>query len=253
MDRKRLFWLLFWVCLAGGAGAAEVIPPVPKRYFNDYAGVVSATTAEELNRKLEDFERSTSSQIIVAIYPKMQSNSSVEDYTVRVAQAWGVGRKGKDNGAILFVFSADRQMYLQVGYGLEGAIPDSIAKRITADVIRPYFRRNDYAGGMIAGVDAVLRAARGEYKGTGKTVLETKVTHYAPVLIFGFVFVLVALSTLRRRGTGYHQARRTYWGPGWFGAGWGGGTSGGGWSSGGGGGFSSGGGSFGGGGAGSSW
>ena len=100
--------------------ATEVMPPKPEAYFNDYAHVVSPSTVAELNQQLEQFERDTSSQILVAVYPKMETDSSIEDYTVRVAQSWGVGQKGKDNGAVLFVFVQDHKMYIQVGYGLEG-------------------------------------------------------------------------------------------------------------------------------------
>ncbi|MDE3084624.1 MAG: TPM domain-containing protein, partial [Verrucomicrobiota bacterium] len=103
--------------------AAEVIPPPPAHYFNDYANVVSPSTAADLDAQLTQFERDTSNQIVVAIYPHMQSDSSIEDYTVRVAQSWHVGQKVHDNGAVLFVFVQDRRMYIQVGYGLEGALP----------------------------------------------------------------------------------------------------------------------------------
>ena len=110
--------------LGAGLRAAEVIPPRPAHYFNDYAGIVSPAVAGQLNQQLEQFERDTSNQILVAIYPRMQSDSSVEDYTVRVAQAWGVGQKGRNNGAVLFVFMQEHQIFIQVGYGLEGALPD---------------------------------------------------------------------------------------------------------------------------------
>src|SRR5580700_1872971 len=96
--------LLFAALLPALAMAAEVIPKVPERYFNDYANVVSTATATELNQKIEQFERDASSQIVVAVYPKMESDSSIEDYTVRVAQSWGVGQKEKKNGIVLFVF-----------------------------------------------------------------------------------------------------------------------------------------------------
>lgn len=99
--------------------ADEVIPPFPAAYFNDYAQVVSAGTTAQLNQTLENFERQSSEQIIVAIFPKMQSDSSVEDYTVRVARAWQVGQKDKNNGAVLFVFVQDHKVFLQVGYGLK--------------------------------------------------------------------------------------------------------------------------------------
>src|SRR5689334_8296434 len=106
----------FWIGLAVlcsfvfTASAAEKIPPVPQRYFTDYAGVVSPATASRLNKTLEDFERETSNQILAVMYPKMESDSSIEDYTVRVAQAWRVGQKAKNNGAVLFVFVQDRKM-----------------------------------------------------------------------------------------------------------------------------------------------
>ena len=89
-----------------GAGlfAAEVIPSAPAHYFNDYANVVSASTASQLDQKLTQFERDTSNQIVVAIFPKMQSDDAVDSYTVRVARAWDVGQKDRQNGVVLFVF-----------------------------------------------------------------------------------------------------------------------------------------------------
>ncbi len=153
--------LLAWIFLASFTVlAAERIPPVPDRYFNDYARVVPQESGDRLNRTLEQFERDTSNQILVVIFPKMESDSSIEDYTVRVAQAWKVGQKVKNNGAVLFVFIQDRKMFLQVGYGLEGAIPDVIAKRIIENEIKPRFKAGDYAGGLTAGVNSIMAAAK---------------------------------------------------------------------------------------------
>ena len=249
--------LALWFNSQAGAFAAEVIPPKPTRYFNDYASVVSPATADKLNRELENFERTDSSQIVVAIYPKMQSDSSVADYTVRVAQAWGVGQKGKDNGAVLFVFVQDHQIFLEVGYGLEAVIPDATAKMIIEQEIKPRFRAGNFDAGLTAGVNAILQAARGEYHGNGRTAgdqARRRPVGGAPWFFIGF-FVLALLSVLRRsRGTVYHRSGRSGWSA-WPG-GWTGGRGGGGWGGGGsfgGGGFSSGGGSFGGGGAGGSW
>src|SRR5271154_3777974 len=104
--------IVLLLLLAGTAHAAEVIPAVPDHYFNDYAGVVSPATVDDLNRQLEQFERDTSNQVRVVVYPKMQSDSDIADYTVRVAQSWHIGMKGKDNGAILFVFPQDRKMFI---------------------------------------------------------------------------------------------------------------------------------------------
>src|SRR5215469_6632448 len=139
--------------LAINAHAAELIPPKPDRYFNDYAGVVSKEAAYRFNEQLAQFERETSDQIVVAAFPKMQSDSSIEDYTQRVAQAWGVGQKDRRNGVVLFVFVDDRKMFIQVGYGLEGALPDVTAFDITERQIKPRFRVNDYDGGLATGVD----------------------------------------------------------------------------------------------------
>jgi len=234
--------------------AAEVIPPKPDRYFNDYAGVVSKQTAFQLNEQLAQFERETSNQVVVAVFSKMQSDSSIDDYTRRVAQAWGVGQKERRNGAVLFVFVEDRKMFIQVGYGLEGALPDATAFDITEYHIKPHFRNNDYEGGLAEGINLICKAIRGEYKGTGKTVLERR-THSngaVPGFLFFFLFIIaliVIARASRRRGWGYSSMGGPFIG------GWSSG-SGGGWSSGGGGGFSGfsgGGGSFGGGGAGSSW
>ena len=247
----------FVASLAIHSRAAEVTPPKPDRYFNDYAGVVSKEAALRFNEQLAQFERETSDQVVVAIFPKMQSDSDIADYTQRVAQAWGVGQKDRRNGAVLFVFVQDRKMFIQVGYGLEGALPDITAFDITEYQIKPRFRSGDYEGGIATGIDLICKAIRGEYKGSGKTVAEKHGAGGgggAPSLLFFIIFViaLIIISRVIRRlgGYGYSSGRG---GPTFFPVGGGGG--GGGWSSGGGGGggFSGGGGSFGGGGAGSSW
>ncbi len=259
---KRLFLPAVWfVCalfLGSSAFSAEVIPPKPARYFNDYAGVTSRSAQEQLNRKLEDFEKSDSSQVVVAVFRKMQSESSVDDYSLRVAQKWGAGQKEKSNGAILFVFVEDRQMFLQVGYGLEGAIPDITAKDITENRIKPFFRTGNFDAGLAAGVDAIIQAARGEYKGTGRTAAQgQQQRRQNGVFVIGLILFFVVMGLTRRRRSGhiYGGSGRSGWGGPtiWTGggSGWGGGSSG--WGGGGGGGFSGGGGGFGGGGAGSKW
>jgi uncharacterized protein len=245
--------------LATKSQAAEVIPPKPDRYFNDYAGVVSKSAAPRFNEELAQFERETSDQVVVAIFPKMQSDSDIADYTQRVAQAWGVGQKERRNGVVLFVFVQDRKMFIQVGYGLEGALPDITAFDITEYKIKPHFRSGDYEGGIAAGIDSIFKAIRGEYKGSGKTVAEEHrgggaiSLFYFVFFFIVFVVVLSVISVLMRPLSGYGYSSRRG-GPVFFPIGGGGG----GWSSGDGGGggfsgFSGGGGSFGGGGAGSSW
>lgn len=240
----------------GNLRAAEVIPPKPTRYFNDYAGVVSQAAALRFNEQLAQFERETSNQVVVAIFQKMETDSSIEDYTQRVAQAWGVGTKDRRNGAVLFVFIGDRKMYIQVGYGLEGTLPDVTAFDITERRIKPFFRKQDYEGGLATGIDLICKAIRGEYKGDGKTNAERTTSGSRGgndlvffIVLMTIIFLVMRSSRQRRRGYGYSSLGGPYiggWGGG--GGGWSGGSSGGGFS-----GFSGGGGSFGGGGAGSSW
>jgi uncharacterized protein len=249
-------WLWSLATLCG-----EVIPPVPTHYFNDYAHVVPELVVGQLNAKLEDFEHSTGDQVVAVIYPKMQSDSSIDDYAVRVFRAWKIGQKDKNNGVALFVFVQDRQMFIEVGYGLEGVLPDALCKQITEFEIKPHFKTGDYAGGLTAGVDAIIAATRHEYKGTGATVaaIHSRGGQNGNFGIYVFIFFFILLMVLRlARASGRNSRPRGWlyssggWG-GYSGGGWlgGGGSSGGGGFSGGG--FMGGGGSTGGGGAGSSW
>ena len=249
----RRFCIILGLLFGFRLFAAEVIPPAPAAYFNDYAHVVSTGTASQLNQTLENFERQSSDQILVAIFPKMQSDSSIEDYTVRVARSWQAGQKAKNNGAVLFVFVQDHKMFLQVGYGLEGVLPDALCKRIIDEQITPRFKAGDFDGGLTAGVQSVIAAVKGEYKGTGATVADNRTPHgsSSPFLGFGFI-VLLLIIIFFARGSGMFfpwlllssSGSSRGWGGGGFSSGGGGFSSGG---------FSGGGGSFGGGGAGGSW
>jgi uncharacterized protein len=260
--KRHWIVLVFALCLR--AFADEVIPPAPAQYFNDYAQVVSSATASQLNQTLENFERQSSAQIVVAVFPKMQSDSSIEDYTVRVARSWQAGLKDKNNGAVLFVFVKDHKMFLQVGYGLEGVLPDALCKRIIDEQISPRFKAGDFGGGLTAGIQSIIAATKGEYKGTGTTVAQGRLGNGngGGDMVFPIVFliVVVAFIILPLLGRASRSGGTLFYGAGWTRNSWpgsgfssGGGFGGGGFSGGGGGGFSGGGGSFGGGGAGGSW
>src|SRR5580693_8822670 len=139
------------------AMAADV-PAKPPHYFNDYASLIDQRTAQQLDQRLEDFERQTSNQILVVIYPSLPADAVIEDFTQDAFRAWKPGQKGRDNGAVLFIFLKDRKMRIQTGYGLEGALPDAICKRIISDEIAPRFQAGDFGGGMTAAVDAMIAA-----------------------------------------------------------------------------------------------
>ncbi len=248
-------WLAF-VC----AGFAEKLPPKPAAYFNDYARVVPAPTVSALDEKLRQFERDTSNEIVVAVFPKMESESSVQDFTYRIAELWKVGQKDRRNGAVLFIFVAEHHIFIQVGYGLEGALPDAICKRIIAEQIAPAFKAGHYDAGLTAGVDSIIKATRGEYAGNGKIAGEDGggpgLSFWLWIAFFAFLFILQIWQRNRSgvvyRGTGRGFAQGMLWGVlNNHGNSGGGSYRGGG--GGGGGGFSGGGGSFGGGGAGGDW
>jgi uncharacterized protein len=250
-----------WAAVAAGLLADrydEQIPEKPQRYVTDRAGVFGPGQAEELNARLEQFERDTSNQVLVWVDRKIPEGFTLEDFTVRAGQKWGAGQKKTDNGAILFVFTDDKKIRIEVGYGLEGSLPDVTAKRIIEDEIVPRFRDGDLPAGIVAGADAMVTAVKGEYRGTGRTRAEgrrgqrdTFGTCLGLAIFLGVFFVV---PMLLRRNRGF----RSHGGGGWWtGGGFGGGFSGGGFGGGGGGfsggGFSGGGGSFGGGGASGSW
>jgi uncharacterized protein len=244
--------LLLLLPLASRAFAAgPAIPPVPTRFVTDKAGALSAGTAASLEQRLESFEKESSNQFLVYTESVVPDGTTLEDYTVACAQAWKAGQTQRKNGMILFVFPGSRKVRLEVGYGLEGAMPDALARRVLDEQVLPRFRSQDYDGGISAGVEAAIAATKGEYKGTGTTQGRKKGRNEIPIpfplvllLLFLFFFVILPAARGGRRGR--------YWylgGGGFGGGGFGGGFGGGG----GGGGFSGGGGSFGGGGASGGW
>lgn len=184
--------------------AAISLPPKPAQYVTDRAGVLPNAAA--LNQKLADFERQTSDQILVYVDQHLPPETTIEEMGSEAIHEWGVGQKGKDNGAILFVFVADHRMRIEVGYGLEGSLTDAKSKQITSTVIKPAFQKGDYAGGIERGVDAILATIKDEpYKGTGKTVAQSAAHGaagcLAPLIFFAiFGFIIFAAIFGRKRG-----------------------------------------------------
>ena len=242
---RRWAWLVLLALLAAAPARALEVPPKPQGRVSDYAGLLSPQDRARIEARLEEIERRTSNQFVVAIFPSLEGGS-LEDFSIRLAETWKIGQKGRDNGLILLVFVKDRKVRIEVGYGLEGAIPDVVAGRIIRGVLAPRFREGDFAGGILAAIDALDAASRGEF-----TALPAKKGRGVPAPVVGIfpflLFVLFLLGATRRRSAqiGGRRVRRGgfYWwfGPGGFGGGRGGG------------GFGGGGGGFGGGGASGGW
>jgi uncharacterized protein len=151
---------IFFIAGAAPAFAEVAVPPLAAR-VTDLTSTLSAQEIQALEGRLRDFESRKGSQIAVLILPSTQPET-IEQYSIRVAEAWKIGRARIDDGAIIVVAKDDRRLRVEVGRGLEGAIPDAIAKRVVSDVITPRFKANDFYGGISAGTDALIKLIEGE-------------------------------------------------------------------------------------------
>jgi uncharacterized protein len=142
---------------------AQKFPAKPNRLVNDYTQTLSAQQIEQLEQKLVAFDDSTSTQIAVVLIKSLEGYD-VSDYGVRLAETWGIGGAKNNNGVLLLVSLGDRKVTIQTGYGVEGALPDAIAKRIIEREITPNFRAGDYFTGLEEGTNAIISYTKGEYK-----------------------------------------------------------------------------------------
>lgn len=165
---RMIGWALVATFNASIIAATAGLPPPPPNHCNDFAGVIRPETVARLNRELVQFERETSNQIIVAIYQRLPAQSAPDEYAVRLAQHWQVGRKDRKNGAVLFAFQESHDLRIVTGYGLEGTLPDALCKRILETEIIPRFRTGNFDAGLTAGVHAMMAATRGEYRGSNQ-------------------------------------------------------------------------------------
>lgn len=220
--------------------------PVPKvsRYVTDLTGTLEPGQVQLLEARLKAFEDSTSNQVVVLMMSTIGSES-LEDFTLHIAETNKVGVKDRNNGILLFIATVDHKMRIEVGYGLEGALPDALSGQIIRREIAPRFKQGDYYGGISAGVDAIMLATKGEYS-ADKSRRQGSPASWFPFLIVLIFVIIVVRNAFRPRRRFFGGFGPTMWG----GGGWGGGSGGGGF---GGGGFSGGGGSFGGGGASGGW
>jgi len=233
-------------------------PTQIKKYVVDETNTLSSSEINSLMKKLVDFEKETTNQFVVYMISSLEGEP-IEDVSIRIAEENKIGRKDRDNGILLLIAKNDREVRIEVGYGLEGALPDALASQIIRNEIIPNFKAEDYAEGIDEGVDAVIAATKGEYEADEETSggpffgLCFGLPIFV-VVIFGVIFIMIFISIIRRifgLGGGTYSGSRSSGSSSWS-------NSGSGWSSGSSsgssfGGFSGGGGSFGGGGASGSW
>ena len=165
--------------------------------INDYAGMLSPVTTQNLESVLAEFETTDSTQIVVLTITSLDSES-LEEYSIRVAEAWDIGQKGHDNGAILLIAKADRQLRIEVGYGLEGRLTDATAGRIIRTIIVPELKAGRYDQAVTNGVAAMIQVVRGEFKATDTEEKEKSRSSGGSSAIFLFIFFSILTSQLGR-------------------------------------------------------
>ncbi|MPR34468.1 TPM domain-containing protein [Salmonirosea aquatica] len=251
-------FLVFFLLSALTLTAQDIPPrPSPPKLVNDLANQLNATEEAELEQKLVAYNDSTSTQIAVVIIPTV-GEYPMADYAFKLGREWGVGQKDKNNGIVLLWAPDDRKVFIATGYGMEGAIPDAIAKRIVSQEIIPEFKNKMYYRGLDRGVDAIIRAAAGEYQAEPASSSDGEGFPLGFAII---LFMIILFIILRNRGGGGGRGGRRFRNTGgpviWpysTHSGWGSSSGSWGGGGGGGGGFGGfGGGSFGGGGAGGSY
>jgi uncharacterized protein len=236
---------------------AQTFPALSGRVV-DAANILKPEERAALEAKLKAYEDKTSDQVVVATVTSLDG-TSVEDYANRLFRHWQLGQKKNNNGALLLVAPSERKLRIEVGYGLEGALTDALSKVIITTAIAPQFQKGNFAGGIDAGVDAMLSILTGDAEEWQRRaeVREDSGSGFDSVIAFVILLIIFFFISRMMRGAQSGRGIRRRRGSPWIvttgsGGGWSGG-GGGGWSGGSGGGFSGGGGSSGGGGASGSW
>lgn len=249
---RKIFFLLFFFIPVFQVSSKELLKkPVPFRLVVDLAGVLSPVENESLNTRLRLFDDSSSTQICIVI-DKSLEGEDLFDYSFRIAREWGIGQKDKNNGLLVYLAIKEKRSIIQVGYGLEGIIPDAAAKGIIEDYMVPQFRKGNYYAGLDTAASILMGLARKDYPAS-KYFSSAKHKDNGSIIVVLIIFAIIIFSMIFRNRN--NNNRTSGWGPFTTGTGTFGGFGGGGFSGGGGGfsGGSFGGGSFGGGGASGGW
>lgn len=245
--KAAAFLLVLLVAIPLLGQARRPVPPAPTQWVTDQSGLLRAEQRSALNATLRAFEERFGAQLIVYIIPTLDGYP-VEEFTVRAAHEWGVGRDKYDNGLVLFLFPEDRTARIEVGYGLEGSITDAYSGRVIRETMGPHFRENRWYEGLVAGTDRLMRQIETNEEPVGAMEEPRGGLKFTDLVFFLliFFFFFAFIRPHRRRGGCFTPIIFPS-----SGVTWGGGR--GGFGGGGFGGFSGGGGGFGGGGATGSW
>lgn len=197
MKKLILLFVLLVCCLPVTAYSLDV--PRLQGYVNDYAGMISPSAKLKIEQGLKAFEQSDSTQLVILTIPSLEGEN-IEEFSIKVAEAWKIGQQQKDNGIILVVSKQDRKIRVEVGRGLEGKLTDLMAGRIIDQIIKPRFKQGDFDAGFIAGASALISATRGEFKAE-KRPIQRKQKGFPPFLTFFlflgiFILILGSLSRI---------------------------------------------------------
>lgn len=190
------FLLILLFAFPALCGALE-IPALGGR-VNDYAGMLSPAAVQTLEQRLAALEQSDSTQVVVLTVPTIDGEN-IEQFGIRVAEAWRIGQKGLDNGAILLIAKQERKVRIEVGRGLEGKLTDLMAGRIIRDVITPRFKAQDFDGGVLAGVEAITATVKGEYQPRQRDIRQGRQGFHPSFTLLLFLLVgIVFLGSIAR-------------------------------------------------------
>ena len=192
----KKFCLSFLLVLITASSVLSLEVPALKGRVNDYGNILSASAEHQLDAVLGELERTDSTQIVILTVPSLEGED-IEGFSMRAAEKWGIGQKGKDNGAILIISKNDRKLRIEVGYGLEGSLTDLISGRIIRNVIVPDFKRGDFDAGVSNGVYAMIQAVRGEFKADEKSIGRAQKRTSNPGF-FGFLLIIFLVNMLGR-------------------------------------------------------
>lgn len=209
---RRLSVLIFTFLFLPQIVFAYYNPGQPTGFVSDFAGMLSQDTKTNLEQQLRVFENQTKHEIAVVTVPSLQGDT-IENFAVKLFEDWGIGKKGADNGVLFLIARDDRKMRIEVGYGLEGALPDATANQIINKIAKPAFQKNDYDGGIKLSVEAIFAAIQGEdVSGILGTSTATQNELSKNLEEFAYPIILVVVILLRSLFVFFSKSKR--WWPG---------------------------------------